>query len=426
MIQLPVIEKFRLNQTLKEPDHIDSIHATLLRWSLSLAAVGMSLSLFATYDTIKAQQSIFNRPLFCITASFTNCSVVHTSSTAMPMGIPLAWLGFLYYLSLFVTIGMTLMIQYWVRPATTMGLFVSLLALFISIFLASILTLQLHAFCAICFSLYAVNILLCLLFLRVRDVSVFSFGWTKLLLGELFDHHNRRVLIGLCCSHTFIFVVGILGMGYAQTSFLSSGGIDVDEELARHFQQPKQTFIEDALIPVSGDSKGSVDVVVVSDFQCAYCRFASVSLRKVLSEFSDTRLRFVNYPLDRSVNPFTPNGAHDEAGLAARAALCSQMFGDFWGYHDEVFANQDRINRDFLFSIAARRGWQQRGFCHCMDSDSTLSQLQKQIQLAHEAHVMATPSVFINGRLLRYWNNSLMLRTIIRLEQSERQQQTWF
>jgi protein-disulfide isomerase len=75
-------------------------------------------------------------------------------------------------------------------------------------------------------------------------------------------------------------------------------------------------------------------VVIVSDFQCPFCKtWHDSTAPKLKREFVETgiaRLAYVHFPL----------GQHQGAMPAAEASMCAGAQGKFWEFHDKLFATQ--------------------------------------------------------------------------------------
>ncbi|GAC1658465.1 MAG: hypothetical protein NVS4B3_25870 [Gemmatimonadaceae bacterium] len=87
---------------------------------------------------------------------------------------------------------------------------------------------------------------------------------------------------------------------------------------------------------VQGDSAARVWVVIVSDFQCPYCRmWHEQTYPALLHEYVATgkvRMAYLNFPLP----------THQNAGAAAEAAMCAGAQDRFWPMQDALFRSQDR------------------------------------------------------------------------------------
>jgi protein-disulfide isomerase len=159
--------------------------------------------------------------------------------------------------------------------------------------------------------------------------------------------------------------------------------------LVIHLQPPRQAIPVNTSDPTKGS--GSVELVEFSDFECPYCQKVQPVLREVLAKF-EGRVTHVwkDYPLP--IHPF--------AVAAAAAARCAQEQGQFWQYHDLLFAHQQALTPEDLKEHASTLRLEPRAFATCVDTDKYRNQITEALKLASEYTVPATPTVFINGRMV--------------------------
>jgi protein-disulfide isomerase len=100
---------------------------------------------------------------------------------------------------------------------------------------------------------------------------------------------------------------------------------------------------------------------------------------------------FKNFPLRN----------HKMARPAAQAALAAHMQGQFWAYHDKVFANFSSLNEPKLAQFAAEVGLDLVKFNRDRTSPRVTKQISDDLRLGQVAGVRGTPTVFINGMLLK-------------------------
>jgi protein-disulfide isomerase len=151
---------------------------------------------------------------------------------------------------------------------------------------------------------------------------------------------------------------------------------------------------------IQGDSAARVWLVIVSDFQCPYCRqfhdqsFASLRQQYVTS--GKVRMAYINFPLPMHVN----------AWPAAEAAMCAGAQGKFWQMHDALFAAQDtwadkRPATSVLSSIARTVGVDTAAMNQCVSSHAAKALIQADQDRAERAGVNATPTVIIGQKLIQ-------------------------
>jgi protein-disulfide isomerase len=162
-------------------------------------------------------------------------------------------------------------------------------------------------------------------------------------------------------------------------------------------------------------SKGPQDAPVVvveyADFQCPYCKqFATGPELRLRQQYVDTgKVRFAFRHM-AFIGP--------ESLWAAEAAECANEQGRFWDYHDKLFEKQGGENsgtfsRDNLKSFAAELGLDTQQFNQCLDSDKYQAKVQQEIDEANRLGVRSTPSVFVNGQLIKNGNDFQALQTAI-------------
>jgi len=155
---------------------------------------------------------------------------------------------------------------------------------------------------------------------------------------------------------------------------------------------PEKTYA----IPIeSAHAKGSKDawitIIVVSDFQCPFCKRVTPTLKEVEGKYgSDVRTVFIHNPL-----PF-----HNRAMPTAMAAECSGEQGKFWQMHDAMFETQQELEDNHLEGYAKKIGVDVGKWKSCYTSNKFKSKIEDQQKLANQFGARGTPAFFINGRFL--------------------------
>ena len=91
-----------------------------------------------------------------------------------------------------------------------------------------------------------------------------------------------------------------------------------------------------------------------------------------------------------------------ESILAAEASECANEQGQFWPYHDIIFANQRGENQG-VFNKATLRFFataielDESEFDNCLDSNRYRMDVTAETNSAKEREVQSTPTLFING-----------------------------
>ena len=119
-------------------------------------------------------------------------------------------------------------------------------------------------------------------------------------------------------------------------------------------------------------------------------------LGQVLEKYpQNVKLVFKNFPLRN----------HKFARPAAIAAHAASKQGKFWEFHDLLFKNYKRLNAKKVQEIARQLNLDMVQFSKDQKDPQIRKLIRRDLSDAAKADVQSTPSVFINGRLLR--NRSL-------------------
>lgn len=140
-------------------------------------------------------------------------------------------------------------------------------------------------------------------------------------------------------------------------------------------------------------SEGAVRVVIFSDFQCPYCALLSQTLSEVDSALAGrAAILFRHFPLD----------SHEFALEAAIAAQCAAAQGRFRPYHDLLFREQDSIGVKSFEAFAAQVGVPDSAkFTACRSDERVLARVREDIAAGDIVPVTGTPTLVIEGEILR-------------------------
>jgi protein-disulfide isomerase len=161
-----------------------------------------------------------------------------------------------------------------------------------------------------------------------------------------------------------------------------------DGELVILLSPPK---VEVSVDPtrLRGDAKAPISIVEFSDFSCPFCRKAESTVVELLAKYpGKVNLGYRDFPL---------NQLHPDAQLAAEASHCAAEQGKFWEYHDLLFANPGKQDRNGLLEGARTLKLNGQQFDACLSSGRSKPQIDQDFKMGSSAGVIATPAFFING-----------------------------
>jgi len=147
--------------------------------------------------------------------------------------------------------------------------------------------------------------------------------------------------------------------------------------------------------PFKGAADAPVTIALFTDFQCPYCARILPLLDQVLEKNKGkVKLVFKNFPLNN----------HQFARKAAAAALAAGKQGKFWEYHDRLFQNYNRLNDQIVQEQAQQLGLDMQKFDKDMADPQIMQVINQDMQDGAKAVVRGTPTLFVNGSLLRNTN----------------------
>jgi protein-disulfide isomerase len=143
--------------------------------------------------------------------------------------------------------------------------------------------------------------------------------------------------------------------------------------------------------PSEGPATAPVTIVSFADYQCPYCQRAEQTVAELLRRYPN-KLRLVHrdFPLD----------FHPRARMAARASYCAGEQGRFWQYHRALLLEPGDYGDAELRARARALGLQEAPFAACLGSERFDAVIAAGIEDGRRLGVTATPTFFINGRMV--------------------------
>ncbi len=110
-----------------------------------------------------------------------------------------------------------------------------------------------------------------------------------------------------------------------------------------------------------------------------------------------------------------------ESSKAAEAAACADEQGQFWPYHNIIYANQSGENQgafstDALKAFAAALELDESAFNSCLSSGRYQPNVRLSAEEARGRDVRSTPTLFFNGEILEGALPFEQLQTLIEEE----------
>jgi protein-disulfide isomerase len=143
--------------------------------------------------------------------------------------------------------------------------------------------------------------------------------------------------------------------------------------------------------PSLGPKDAPVVMVEFGDFHCTYCKhFHDDTITPLLQNYGSKVLYvFRDYPI---LGP--------DSTQAALAAECAYDQDAFWDFHDRLFADPTDLTRPQFIKYAQDLKLNMDAFTKCYDNAQHQTEISKDYNDATALGVGATPTFFINGKML--------------------------
>ncbi|MFA4974333.1 MAG: vitamin K epoxide reductase family protein [bacterium] len=393
-------------------------------WAAIAAAVlGLVSAALATFQRFRIYREGLEKPSFCAFSETVNCDTVNASSYSEFLGVPIAWWGVCFYAAIAGLALFAALSRKDKRATVSAAWFMSCGGIAYSAFLAYISFFVLRVLCVECMAMYLANILLFLFLFAALGIPVGSAArFVKDYALAVFGRRSNLGFSPAVVRHAVavgaVFFVGWIAISQVQAkggAGMSKTGLD---EKVKAFSMQSLSEIEiDPEWPVWGNPDAAVTLVEFSEYQCPFCRMAAFNVKPYLNEFKgDIRYYFVNFPLDNSCNDDMERPMHPYACYAARAAYCAEKRGDFWAFHDDLFRSQAGMNEEKILGLAEKRGWDREDFLGCVNSPEADESVRRDIEAGRKIYITGTPTLYLNGRKLKYWRDSKYLQALVKQE----------
>ena len=140
---------------------------------------------------------------------------------------------------------------------------------------------------------------------------------------------------------------------------------------------------------IRGPSAAPVTLVEYGDYECPHCGEAYYVVKE-LERLHGKHLRFVfrNFPIST---------AHPNAESAAEAAEAAGGQDKFWDMHDQLFENQQALERENSRSMRRLIGLDSSRFIRDMNQHRYAKRVREDFMSGVRSGVNGTPTFFVNG-----------------------------
>jgi len=355
----------------------------------------------------------------CNLGGHLNCNVVNASTYSEIAGIPLAAIGVLYFVFLFV-LGLTQPVtsrtfrrtQAWMARAAVVAAGIDFWLLLVQAF-------AIKSFCLFCLFTYVCTFG----HLGMNWLMLEERTWKRLWNGD----RKTRVPSFVWAVTLFVCIVTTAALTRYVTAKVGAANLATFEQTKKAFfenwnKQPSKPLPTKSGDGIWGNPAAKIQVAVFSDFECPHCQKAAFALHTALaSEKEHVQLVFKNFPLDISCNPLLQQAMHPNACALAHLGFCANKKNRFWDYHDRVFfklsAREISSSHDDLYG-GVKPLFTRAEFDACIVNPEAIANTRADIELGKQVAISSTPTVFINGKRVTLPLTVDLIRDLIRKEQT--------
>ncbi len=358
-----------------------------------LAVAGLALTIKLAMIYYVANYEKYALPSFCSINEFIDCDGAAKSTVSQFWGIPLAYWGMLFYITvMFLTVVDKLkqlkflkFLEVFKNPMsyiTVMGT----VAFAVSMVLAGLSLFKINKLCLLCVITYFIDLAIAL---------AASSG----KIGNIMESFKTTVVdfIAGAKQYTKTFVVLVI----LATSFLCYTGMTYN--FVPHIKKQKSIlkYRDIKYNPYRvkgntlGDEKADVVIELYSDYVCPLCYIHNIMLHQAVKEFSNVKVIHHNYPFDKECNPYISVNMHPNACFMAKGAIAARKQNNYWEMSSLLYEEQPK-NMEQMLKLADKLGFNEVKFIEDFNAPETFNEIESEIDNASKLRIDGTPTMYVN------------------------------
>ena len=358
---------------------------------LSILGIVLSIELAIIY--YHANYDKYSLSSFCSINSFVDCDGAATTDVAQFLGIPLAYWGIFFYLTvLFLTfvdklknVKFLKFLEVFKNPMSYIAA-LGTIAFICSMILAGISIWGIKKLCILCVITYFIDFLIALIAIKGWKEYFLSFKTTIIDFIEGAKKYPKTFVILLILAISFLTFSGVTN------NFVPH--IKKSQEIKKIMKMKTNPYKADGNI--LGADNPDVIVELYSDYVCPMCYINNIMLHRAVKEYTNVQVVHYNLPFDKECNPEISMSMHPGACFMARAALAAKEQGNYWGMGNLLYEKHP-MNDEQLLPIIEQLRFDKTKFFSDMNSSKTYAKLQSDIKKSYDLIIDGTPTMYING-----------------------------
>ena len=364
-------------------------------WIQILTIIGFALTVKLAMIYYVANYERYALSSFCSISEFIDCDGVARTLLAQFWGIPLAYWGMLFYITVFFltivdkikNIRFLKFLEVFKNP-TAYITFLGTIAFAISMILAGMSIFKINKLCILCVVTYIIDFIIAL---------IASSGMLKNIISDFKTTFFDFIDGAKKYKKTFIILLisAVSFLAYSEITYEFVPHLKTPRELVKYRNMKKNPYrIKGNTL---GNENGDVVIELYSDYVCPLCYIHNIMLHKAVREFPNIKIIHHNLPFDKRCNKYIATNMHPYACYMAKGAIAAKKQGNYWGMASLLYENQPKKRED-MQKLAEKAGFDEKQFWNDFHSKETAEELQKEISYASKKlHIDSTPTMFING-----------------------------
>jgi protein-disulfide isomerase len=160
-----------------------------------------------------------------------------------------------------------------------------------------------------------------------------------------------------------------------------------------------------------GDPNAPVKVEIYEDFRCSACKYYTQTIEPtIIKDYVETGIVYYSFHNYIVIDGYDGTKASYNSALASE---CAADQGRFWEYHETLYANQVTedaalFSDERLATMAQNLNLDMTAFNQCFQDQTPASIVDGDIADAQSLGITGTPSIFVNGALIKTSLNDLI------------------
>ena len=175
------------------------------------------------------------------------------------------------------------------------------------------------------------------------------------------------------------------------------------EQGASNLKARKVDLERDPKTPVVGSPDGDITLVEFFDYNCGYCKTVLTTIRQLLAEDLGVRLVLKEFPI-----------LSEGSEYAAKAALAARVQGRYFEFHNNLMEIRGQISEKVVLEAAVQVGLDVVKLKKDMESESIISQLESNRELARSLNINGTPTFVVGDQIIPGAVDAEAVRGLIR------------